>query len=202
MQIDARGKACPQPLLLAEEALSRTGDNVIEVLVDNYDAAENIRFFAQRNGWSAQAFLEGNAWRIRMVKQASQACATAQTDAVQCRPISRDAKDILVVIATDSLGKDEALGRMLMKGFFETMKVTKETPRVLFFVNAGVRITTLSSEIISVLKELEAMGVEIYSCGTCLKYFELEDSLQVGRRGSTNTVVENMVDRAKTVWIG
>lgn len=83
-----------------------------------------------------------------------------------------------------------------------TMKVTKEVPRALFFVNAGVRLTTLNAEMVAVLGDLEAMGVEIYSCGTCLKHFDLENSLRVGLRGTTNTVVENMVDRAKTVWIG
>ena len=31
------------------------------------------------------------------------------------------------------MGKEESLGRVLMKGFFETMKVTKEIPHTMFF---------------------------------------------------------------------
>ena len=39
---------------------------------------------------------------------------------------------------------------------------------------------------------MEAMGVEIFSCGTCLKYYNLESELKVGYRGATNHIVEGL----------
>jgi hypothetical protein len=45
------------------------------------------------------------------------------------------------------------------------------------------------------------MGVDIYSCGTCLKHYDLESSLKVGRRGTTNHIVEGMQDFDKVVWV-
>jgi selenium metabolism protein YedF len=111
-------------------------------------------------------------------------------------------KHLMLVIATDVIGKEEEIGKVLVKGFFETMKATKEIPHTIFFLNAGVRLTTTSEEIIPVLKELADMGVEIFSCGTCLKYYGLESELKVGYRGTTNHIVEGMQDFAKTVWIG
>jgi hypothetical protein len=65
-----------------------------------------------------------------------------------------------------------------------------------------VKLTTVNTDICPVLKEIEAMGVEIYSCGTCLKHYNLESELKVGYRGTTNHVVEGMKDFEKTVWIG
>lgn len=112
------------------------------------------------------------------------------------------AKDMLLVFATDSIGKEEDIGKVLVKGFFETIKTTKEIPHTIFFMNAGVNLTTRNIEIVSLLKELQAMGVEIFSCGTCLKYYGLEAELKVGYRGTTNHIVEGMKDFAKTVWIG
>ncbi len=44
------------------------------------------------------------------------------------------------------------------------------------------------------LKELCDMGVEIYSCGTCLKFYELEQELKVGRIGSIDQVIDGMRD--------
>jgi selenium metabolism protein YedF len=111
-------------------------------------------------------------------------------------------QDILIVVATDTMGKEEEIGKVLMKGFFETMKATKEIPHTIFFLNAGVRLTTVDDEVLPTLKEIEAMGVEIYSCGTCLKYYDLEDKLQVGHRGSSYIVVEGIQDFKRTVWIG
>ena len=90
---------------------------------------------------------------------------------------------------------------MLVKGFFETMKVTREIPHTIFFLNAGVKLTTVNEEIISVLKDLEAMGVEIFSCGTCLKYYDLESARKVGYRGTTNHIVEGMSDFQKVIRI-
>jgi len=37
---------------------------------------------------------------------------------------------------------------------------------MMFFVNVGVRLTTVNDEMIGVLKEIAVMGVEIFSCGT------------------------------------
>ncbi|NTW66122.1 MAG: sulfurtransferase-like selenium metabolism protein YedF, partial [Nitrospirae bacterium] len=71
----------------------------------------------------------------------------------------------------------------------------------IFFLNAGVKLTTTNEETAPLLKEIETMGVEIYTCGTCLKYFNLESSLKVGHRGTTNHIVEGLQDFGKVVWI-
>jgi len=65
----------------------------------------------------------------------------------------------------------------------------------------GVKLTTVNDEIAGVLREIEAMGVEIYSCGTCLKHYDLESSLKVGKRGTTNHIVEGLQDFDKVVWV-
>ncbi len=115
--------------------------------------------------------------------------------------LPKEEKGVLLIIGTDILGKEEELGKILMKGFFETMKVTKELPHTIFFLNAGVKLTTVDAEIISILKEIENLGVEIYSCGTCLKYYNLEAELKVGHRGTTNHIVEGIKDFRKVVWV-
>ena len=108
--------------------------------------------------------------------------------------------DLFIVVTSDVMGKDSDIGRVLMKGFFETMKSTGELPHTLFFMNKGVMLTTTDEEFVSILKGIKEAGVEIYSCGTCLKHYGLEDKLQVGHRGSTGQVIEGIADM-KTVWI-
>ncbi len=107
----------------------------------------------------------------------------------------------MLIVGTDTLGKEEELGKLLMKGFFETMKVTKELPHTIFFLNAGVRLTTTNNDTVPVLQDIEAMGVEIYSCGTCLKHYGLEAHIKAGKRGTTNHIVEGMQDFDKVVWV-
>jgi selenium metabolism protein YedF len=106
---------------------------------------------------------------------------------------------IFLVVSTDVLGKEDELGKILIKAFFETMRSTGDYPHTIFFLNAGVRLTTLDVSVIPILKELKENGVEIFSCGTCLKFYGLESQLKVGAVGSILQTVEAM-KKYKVVW--
>jgi selenium metabolism protein YedF len=199
MQIDARGKACPLPVMMAEEALSKIGEGIIEVLVDNEESAFNVSGYAAQNGMYAETEKEGTDWKVKVVK--GYTCNVQGAGSSVQSELATKRKTLLLIIGTDSLGKDEELGKKLMKGFFDTMKVYKQLPHTIFFLNAGVKLTTLNDDIAGVLKEIEALGVEIFSCGTCLKHYDLEPQLKVGSRGTTNHIVEGMQDFDKVVWV-
>lgn len=197
MVIDARDQGCPKPVMMAEEALAKITEGIVEVIVDNEAAADNLALFAKSQAFQSETVREGKDWRVKIVKGFT--CAPASAELHEA---AAEGKDLLLVVSTDTMGKEEELGKVLMKAYFETMKTYRQLPHTIFFLNAGVKLTTTNEEIASILKEIETMGVEIYSCGTCLKYYGLEDALKVGRRGTTNHVVEGTKDFAKTVWIG
>lgn len=196
MVVDARGQGCPKPVMMAEEALMKIDEGIVEVLVDDETSAENIAAFARSQSLFSETVADGKDWRVKMVK----GYAFAPTTSASKTPEAD--RDLLLVVGTDSMGKEEALGKVLMKAYFETMKAYKQLPHTIFFLNAGVKLTTISAEIVTLLKDIEALGVEIYSCGTCLKHYDLEAQLRVGHRGTTNHIVEGMKDFLKTVWIG
>jgi selenium metabolism protein YedF len=198
MLIDARGRACPGPVMMADDALSMMNDGIVEVLVDNEEASLNLQGYAAQNSMASEATREGKDWKVKIVK----GYACAPNAAAGAPSTNRETnKALLLIIGTDALGKDEVLGKRLMKGFLETMKVHKQVPHTMFFLNAGVHLTTTNAETVAVLKDMEAMGVEVYSCGTCLKHYDLEPALKVGHRGTTNHIVEGLQDFRKVVWI-
>lgn len=202
MLIDAKGLACPKPVILAEEALAKISEGIVDILVDNEASVKNLTRFASKNAFYSEAAKEDNYWKVKIVKgypcETPEAVGSRQPAVSQLEP----QKDLLLIIGSDTMGKNEELGKILIKAFFETIRVTKEIPHTIFFLNAGVKLTTVNEEIIHILKELESMGVEIFSCGTCLKYYNLESELKVGYRGTTNHIVEGMKDFKKTMWIG
>lgn len=197
MLIDARGQFCPKPVLMADEALSKINEGIVEIFVDNEVSVKNVTRFAATKGFYSETISENNCWRIKIIKG-----FPCEIPANESEETSEPEKDIFLIIASDVIGKDEKLGDILMKAFFDTILVTKETPHTIFFLNTAVRLTTLKEEYIKILKKFEELGVEIYSCGTCLKHFGLEAELSVGHRGSTNHIVEGIKDFKKTVWIG
>jgi len=198
MLIDARGQGCPKPVMLAEEALSKIGEGIVEVLVDNEDSALNVSGFAAQNGMSAEIRKEGRDFKVRIVK--GYTCETGAEPAMRSvEPAEK--KSLLLVVGTDVMGREEELGKTLMKAFFETMKVYRQLPHTIFLLNTGVNLATINGDIVGLLQEIEKMGVEIYSCGTCLTKYNLESELKVGHRGTMNIVVEGMQDFEKVVWV-
>jgi len=196
MLIDARGFGCPKPVMMAEEALAPMTEGTIDILVDNEASAKNLERFSKKNGFHSETLREDNLWRVKIVKG-----FVCEIPSGEEKPPKTE-KDLLIIVGSDTMGKEEKLGKILMKGVFETMKVIKELPHTIFFLNTGIRLTTLDNEFISLMKEFNEMGVEIFTCGTCLQYFNLEAELKVGYRGTTNHIVEGIKDFKKTVWIG
>ncbi|PID55368.1 sulfurtransferase-like selenium metabolism protein YedF [candidate division KSB3 bacterium] len=92
---------------------------------------------------------------------------------------------ILVLIATDQMGKgDEQLGRRLLETYITTLKELGTSLWQLIFVNGGVKLTSEDSPVLTAIKEYEAAGVVVLSCGTCMEHFGLTDKKAVG--GVTN----------------
>jgi tRNA 2-thiouridine synthesizing protein A len=50
--VDARGLSCPQPALLATQAIKKLGKGTVEVLVDSGTARENVSRLARNAGWT------------------------------------------------------------------------------------------------------------------------------------------------------
>lgn len=199
MKIDARGQGCPKPVMMADEALSKINEGIVEVLVDNEESAMNVSGFATQNGMAAETYKAGRDWSVKIAK--GYVCKAGPGTGVQGPEINEKAKTLLLIVGTDVMGKDEDLGETLMKAFFETMKVYKQLPHTIFFLNTGVYLTTINAAVVTLLREMERMGVEIFSCGTCLTKYNLESKLAVGHRGTMNIVVEGMQDFEKTVWV-
>ncbi|MCS7215166.1 MAG: sulfurtransferase-like selenium metabolism protein YedF [Thermodesulfovibrio sp.] len=194
MEIDARGLECPKPIILAESALSQINEGIIIVIVDNEASLENLKKYARKFGYFYEVIKQENYWKIKIVKGFScQISNMAEKDTE---------KDLILIITSDIIGKDESLGRILMKAFFETMLLNRQLPKIIFLMNTAVKLSTIDEEFVSILKKIEQLGTEIFTCGTCLKYYNLEDSLKVGYRGTTNNYIEGIFDFKKTIWIG
>lgn len=68
--VDARGFSCPQPVLMASQAMQQAGSGEIEVLVDNEASRENVGRAAQSQGWTVDIREEtGGDFRLVLKKQ-------------------------------------------------------------------------------------------------------------------------------------
>ena len=67
------------------------------------------------------------------------------------------------------------------------------------FYNGGARLTVKGSASLEDLKSLEAQGVEILTCGTCLNFYGLADQLAVGGVTNMYSIVETLANAGKVI---
>ena len=67
-EIDARGRACPEPVVMTKNAVEQNPDGV-SVLVDNICAVENVSRFAKNAGFTVQKSQDGPDYRLDLSRQ-------------------------------------------------------------------------------------------------------------------------------------
>ena len=93
----------------------------------------------------------------------------------------------------------QKLGKVLMKGFLFAVTQLDELPKTMLFYNGGATLTTEGSDSLEDLKSLEAQGVTIKTCGTCLNYYGLTEKLCVGEVTNMYDIVETMAKASKVI---
>ena len=108
--------------------------------------------------------------------------------------------DTVIVINSDRMGNgNDELGKVLIKGFLFAVTQLEKLPKTMLFYNGGATLTAEGSDSLKDLKSLEAQGVEILTCGTCLNYYGLTEKLQVGSVTNMYTIVEKMAEADKII---
>lgn len=67
MLVDARGRACPEPVLMTKNALGSSPDGA-DILVDNITARENIRRFASNLGYQVKVEDQDDDYLLKLFK--------------------------------------------------------------------------------------------------------------------------------------
>jgi len=183
-EIDAKGLACPKPVVLAKKAISSNQE--VLVVVDNQTAASNLTKLGKKMGAEVSVVEESETEFKVMFKNKK------SSDSENTGSESEASGAKIYLIPSDTMGDGEReLGQILMKGFISTIKELDPLPKRIIFLNSGVKLAT-KEDIIFYLKELEEQGVEILLCGTCVDYYELQEEVGVGDISNMFEIADNL----------
>lgn len=185
--LDARGQACPQPVILTRQALAQGGFDLLEVLVDDIAARENVVRFAGYANCTVDQVVEEDGLSRILIRPAEIA-ADLPPERIPARPEpgaglapAMGAQWATVFISSAGIGSgDEPLAALLMRGFLYSLTEADALPARIILMNGGIKLAVEGSESLVNLKRLEDRGVEILVCGTCLEFFQAKDRLAVG----------------------
>ncbi|CAM2906813.1 hypothetical protein [Helicobacter burdigaliensis] len=107
--------------------------------------------------------------------------------------------DKTLLIKDDVIGERSELGSKLILGFLSTLKSCATLPSSIFLLNRGVLLATTNEDSIKILKDLENLGIKIYSCQTCLESLEVMDKLQVGKVGNAKDTLEALLNSSNAI---
>lgn len=202
IQVNAMGDACPIPVVKTKKAISamKTSD-ILVTLVDNEIAVQNLTKLGKSMGYPVTSEKLGEKeYKVQMevTVETEDSKEEKAEEVLTCIPDSRN--NTVVVISSPRMGEgNDELGTVLMKGFLYALTQLDELPKTILFYNGGATLTCEGSASLEDLKSLEAQGVEILTCGTCLNYYEMSDKLSVGEVTNMYTIAEKMTGAGKLV---
>ncbi len=181
MQIDARGKACPMPVILAKKEIDG-GCQDITVLVDNRTAVENLTRLGNSTGMSVTTGESAGDLFVRLTGEGK----VVENPVIACPTTGNG---YAVFIGKDTVGAgDPTLGYNLMKMALYTLAQGDSAPAHILFMNDGVKLPAgEEQQVIDSLMTLSEKGTIVLVCGTCLNFYGIADRLKVG-------IVSNMYD--------
>lgn len=177
--IDCKGLICPMPLIETKKVIreSKIGDELL-VEVDNETSFNNLSHFLNDNGLPFEHSKEGIVYRIKFIVKELQ--TKPQENKAEVKPALNHG-NYTIVFSSSSMGSGhDDLGKLLMKGYINTIDQLETLPQEIICYNSGVNLATKGSDSGKSLKRIEGLGVKISVCGTCVDFFGLKDNLEVG----------------------
>lgn len=198
--IDARGKACPMPVVLAKKEID-SGEQNLTVAVDNEIAVENLKRLASDKGIVVNVNKKGKDFEVVFAGGADvKSLVNKAMPASECSSLGCG---YAVFFGKDYIGEgDYTLGNNLAKMMLYTLSEGENIPAYVIFMNSGVKIPTSDKiDIINSLNVLIEKGTKVLVCGTCLNYYNLTEQLKVGIISNMYEIVEKMQECAKVMTV-
>ena len=183
-KVDVRDLACPGPVLRLRD-LFEAGEREISLHVADELCRSNVtRFAASRDATYSVEDTGDGSFIVNITAGVDAAVARTGEESllVATDPATPSAGPSVIQVTGGTMGRgDDELGALLLRSFLKTQAELDQKPDTVIFYNDGVKLCCEGSLLLEDLEALEASGIEIIACGTCLNFFDLADMLRVGR---------------------
>jgi selenium metabolism protein YedF len=189
--IDTRGLSGRQPAIETGKAMQ--AHDRVTAIVDNEAAQRSVIRMATKAGATVQVRSKDDGIYLHI---SSGPVPQEDESAHQSGPL-------VLVIPSQFMGRGEhdELGQVLMRGFLHTLGEAQPPPDTIIFLNSGVKLVTQGSPVLEDLQGLQARGVDLLACGTCLDYYELKEQVAAGEISNMPTIVETMLGAGKLIHL-
>lgn len=107
-----------------------------------------------------------------------------------------------VLITRKGMGEaDPKLQTTLIQTYLRTLNEAAEQPAEICFYGEGVHLVVEGSSVLHLLRLLDARGVRLTACSTCLNFYGLTEQVAVGHKGTMVEIVDAQMRADKVVTL-
>ena len=110
-----------------------------------------------------------------------------------------DSETVLLITRNGMGDAEPALQQRLIGIYLKLLVENNILPAAICFYTNGVRLAVEGSPVLEQLKALEAKGVRLILCSTCLNTFNLMDQVRVGIMGGMGDILEAQRQAGKVI---
>jgi selenium metabolism protein YedF len=195
VEVNAKGLACPQPVVMTKDALGEIEKGEVVVTVDSEVARDNVKRMAESEGCSVSVKdREDDIYSLHITKAGS---AAALQELAAEKKLTHE--PLVYLFDSDFIGTNRELGKVLVNGFLNAIPSLPERKSTVILISNGVKLATTGSYVLDTLKKFEEMGFTILICGTCLEFFKIREKVEVGTISNALEIMEALTTAAKVV---
>ncbi len=113
-------------------------------------------------------------------------------------------KDTVILVTREGMGYSKDLHQLpitLLGKYLDLLNAGDNLPNIICFYTDGVKVVIDGSPVLAQLKALEAKGVRLIVCSTCLDAFGLTKRVQVGIIGGMPDIIEAQIKASKVITL-
>ena len=189
MRIDAGGKQCPIPVIMAKKQLE-AGEQDVEIIVDGPTQVGNLERLGDALGRKATSEPFGDKFLVKF----------ANGETIKGAQVA-EADTYAVFFNTNAIGTNNSeLGGNLAKMAIFTLSESERVPSYVLFMNEGVKLPAGDEpQIVENLNTLIEKGTQVLVCGTCLNFYGIKDDLKVGTVSNMYDILGAMQEVSKVI---
>jgi len=108
----------------------------------------------------------------------------------------------VIIFNNEGMGRsDRALQLTLADKYLRLIDQAGVYPNVICFYTDGVRLVVEGSPLLDILQKMEAKGVRLVVCSTCLDYLGLREQVRAGIVGGMPDIIEAQLNADKVITL-
>ena len=202
MELDARGKNCPIPVIMAKKELDNNTQN-LSILVDSQIQVDNLTRLGNTYNRKIESENKGTFFLVSFADSDDSSVSPVQESKDSCTSSQSGTNNYAVFLNSETIGQgSDELGQNLAKMALYTLAESSNPPAYMLLMNGAVKYATdLEPQTVEHLQALQKKGCDVLVCGTCLNYFNLQDQCITGTVSNMFAIIEAMQEVSKVITL-